>query len=110
MTEIVDLSEFRKQKQENARQESLKNLPASYVEYLQAREVQVFHMKKLMDSINLFEKEVLTFSKNQKLTGPTIDNYLLNKASIAYATEVLHATDAKIKEFYPFAELPPISL
>jgi hypothetical protein len=110
MTEIVDLSEARKQKQEKVKQEALKNLPYSYVEYVRVREVQLVHMKKLSEIVDRFEQEVLTFSKNRKLSGPTIDEYLLNKASLEYATEVLRVTDAKIKEHFPFADLPPVSV
>ena len=110
MTEIIDLSEARKQKQEKEKQEALKNLPQTYVEYVKVRGVQLLHMKKLSESIDRFEQEVLTFSKNRKISGPSIDEYLLNKASVAYATEVLRVTDAKIKEHFPFADLPPVSL
>ena len=108
MTEIVDLSEARKQKQEKIKQDALKNLPYSYVEYMRVREVQLAHMKKLTEVINTFEEQVLTFSKNRKLSGPTIDEYLLNKASVEYATEVLRVTDAKVKEHFPFADLPSV--
>jgi len=110
MNDIIDLAQAREQKKEKERQASLKNLPPQYVEYVQSREIQIASMKKLTAEIEYFEKEILTFSKNRKLSGPVIDHYLLNKVTLDYALESLRVSDAKVKEFYPFADLSPISL
>lgn len=108
MNTIVDLSEVRRQKEEKAREETLKNMPAPLVEYFRSREIQLELMAKNNINILNFENNILTFSRNNKLTGPEIDYYISMKAANNYALEIIKASDEKIKEVYPHIDIPEI--
>jgi len=106
MTNIIDLSEARKQKKEKDHQDSLKKLPVHLIEYFKLRQIQVEEIEKMLKTVDDFEKNHLTFSKNKHLTGPEIDFYLSNKSAIEYAKETIRISDFSIKQTYPEVELP----
>jgi len=107
-TQIIDLSEARKQKKEKEYQEQQKKIPQDVADYIALRNTQISHLENLARDIIEFQKNKLTFSKKSKLIGPEIDNYLDMLAILNIGKENIKYNDRRVQELYPNIELVPI--